>query len=430
MKFDASSKAFSTVTAAGVVALRSAPGAAELTKAEREAMLADVRGNAGSTARLTIVANTYIQGAKPGEHVNSHAVRIRDLGLRATARSFRNTPFLRDHNAYELAARGGTVVECEVVVLEDGAKALQQTIELTKPWAIEAALDGTLDRFSVSYALSGTASCTICGKPAKMGWFSLYPTCDHVPGRSYSVESGGSGVGSQVAELEFENAVGKECSGVSMPAVDGTSIEEVRQALTAGGAGALAKLAAELGADPKDLARELGLTKETPMKFALIAAALALAADSDETAVVAAIEKLKLERDGAKAAAKDASDQLAASTKQLTELREAGKKERVTALLAAGIAEGKYLPNGKVEAHLKKLAEKGDEEGIAAYLGDIEPGAAAPIGVARQSAGKDPVPRGLLALTDEDRAAARRAGKTDEEFLALKREAFPHLAAE
>ncbi len=62
-----------------------------------------------------------------------------------------------------------------------------------------------------------------------------------------------------------------------------------------------------------------------------------------------------------------------------------GKATRIDALLAAGVKEGKYLPNGKIEAHLKKLAAKSDEEGIAAYLEDIEPGTAAPLGVARQS---------------------------------------------
>ena len=78
---------------------------------------------------------------------NRNYLRFRDEDLAAFAASFAGQPFLRDHNAWEFAARGrdgaGVVpwTGCEFV----------QRIALTVPRDIEAFLNQTIDRFSIGW---------------------------------------------------------------------------------------------------------------------------------------------------------------------------------------------------------------------------------------------------------------------------------------
>jgi hypothetical protein len=402
--------------AAVIVALRRADGAA-MSAADREAMLADVRGNAGSTARLTMNIHCYVQGA-PGQAPNARAVRVRDGGLRALARSYRGAPFLRDHREGDLSARGGTIVGSELVELADGMKAIVQDVELAKPWAIEGVLDGTIDRFSTSFELVGAASCTICGEGYANSWFGLGPTCDHYPGETYQNKSGAQ----QLCEVEFENAVGRETSGVSVPAVQRTGVQSISAALAAGDPQQLiARLAGELGVESADLARRLGLKEIRMSKLAPILIALSLGADADETAVLAGIDKLKLDLEGARAAATDAGARATKAEAQLAAQVEAGKAQRLTALLARGLDEGRYLPGSKVEAHVKKLAAKGDVDGLEAYIDDLPKGGAVPVGGQRQSAGADVTPPqlgegGAIVLTANQKKTAKQLGVTEEAY--------------
>jgi hypothetical protein len=391
---------------AGMVTLRRASGGAssDLTTAEREQLIADARE--GKLVTVLVDAVTFIQRDKP----NRNFVRFSAGALKSLAPSFAGMPVLRDHEQGDAMARAGRIVESKLVdsATEDGAKQIAMTLELTAPWAVEMALRGLMDRFSIGWHSVGDTQCSICGEAMTHGWFFTYTDCEHEIGEAYD---------GQVCQLEYTDGVGVEVSAVSVPAVVGTGIEDIR-----------AQLSAARAAGPAGLGR-----RENRMKtFGTLLAVLGLSADADEAAAVTAAEKLKTERDGAKAAAKDASDQLAAATKELTELRAAGKQARIDAALARGLSEGRYLPNGKTEEHLKKLAAAGKLELLEAELADLEPGRAAPIRQPLKSETKDPKPRALELgdLTDEDKAAAARMGVTHEKYLALKREAFPQLAAQ
>lgn len=385
-----------------VIALRRATSGAptDLTKDDREQLIAAARE--GKLVSVLMEAVTFIQRVAP----NRNFTRFTPGALQRMAPSFAGMPVLRDHMQEDSTSRAGRIVESKLEDAGDGSKQIRMTLELTAPWAVELALRGLIDRFSIGWHPTGPTECSVCG--GEMYWFWC-TTGDHLLGDAYD---------GQVCQLVYTSAEGVEVSAVSVPAVTGTGVDDIR-----------AQLAAARAAGPAVLGRKGNRMKT--LSIATIAAVIGLGADVDEPAILAGVEKLKTDRDGALAALAETKETLSGVRAELDELKSTGKTQRMDAALASGLDQGKYLPGGKVEAHLKKLAAKGDEEGVIAYLGDIDPGTAAPIGVARQSAGKDPTPRGgVLTLTDEDRAAARRSGKTDEEFLALKREAFPHLAAE
>lgn len=342
--------------AGSVVTLRRAAGGAptELTRDEREQLIAAARE--GKLVSVLMEAVTFIQRDTP----NRNYSRFTPQALTRMAPSFAGMPVLRDHEQGDALARAGRITESKLEESSDGAKQIRMTMELTAPWAVELALRGLVDRFSIGWHPTGPTECSVCG--SEMYWYWCMGKDDHFLGDSYD---------GQVCELVYTAADGVEVSAVSVPAVTGTGVDDIR-----------AQLAAARAASPAGLGRT-----ENRMKIApLILAALGLHADVEESAAVGAIERLKTDRDGAAAAAKDAQDQLATAKAELAVVTSAGKAQRIDALLSAGVNEGKYLPNGKIEAHLKKLAAKSDEEGIAAYLGDIEPGAAAPLGVQRQSA--------------------------------------------
>lgn len=393
---------------AAVVALRRADGA-EMSRTERDAMLADVRGNAASTARLTMTIRAYLQGA-PGAHPNGHSVRVRDGGLRALARSYRGAPFLRDHNERDLGARGGTVLASDLEDYGDGLKAIVQDVELTKPWAIEAVLDGTIDRFSASFELAGAATCTICNKAYQPSWFGLAPVCEHEPGATYQNKAGEQ----QLCEVEFENARGRETSGVSVPAVQGTGVAGIQAALAAGNdpTQLIARLASELGVEPSALASGLGV-KETRMKtFATILAALALGADADESSAVAEIQR----RD---ALLKAETDRASGLQTEVTALRVDAFARRKTELLERAKREGKLIPGSELETKLSALADTAIDV-AEALVKDLP--RLSPVGAALQSTGADPTPQNkdgaatAANLTPNQLKFAKQLGVTPEAY--------------
>lgn len=312
-----------TDTAGVIHALRRASGE-ELSGDQRNALLADVRGNAGSTAKLRIDATTYTQA---DDRPNRNFVRFRDGALRAFARTFKGAPLLRDHNQHELLARGGTVVDSVLEVDEaTGVSSIKQTIELVKPWAIEAALDGTLDRFSIGWRATGPVTCTVCGKEYARAWFGMAPSCEHEPGEEYEVRGGET----RLAQAEFSAAEGVEVSGVSVPAVPETSVDDIRAALAA----------RRLPSLPHE--------KESA-EMPTIAQALRLAADAGETAILAEIERRDIALDAERRARTEAEARLCA-------LQEEAAARRRAELMQLALREGKVIPNSPLFAKLEALA--------------------------------------------------------------------------
>ena len=113
---------------------------------------------------------------------NRNYLRFRDEDLEAFAASFVGQPFLRDHNAYELEARGGTVRASWLEGVGGAPKELMQRIALTVPRDIEAFLNQTIDRFSIGWYWTPPL-CSVCGTE----WLSR--DCSHWPGRKYGGRS-------------------------------------------------------------------------------------------------------------------------------------------------------------------------------------------------------------------------------------------------
>ena len=155
---------------------------------------------------------------------NRNYLRFRDEDLEAFAASFVGQPFLRDHNAYELAARGGTVRGSWLEGVGGAPKELMQRIALTVPRDIEAFLNQTIDRFSIGWYWTPPL-CSVCGTE----W--LGRECNHWPGRKYGVGEGGKR--EALCELVFVAPAGKETSAVNAPAVGGTGCRGVLAELMA-----------------------------------------------------------------------------------------------------------------------------------------------------------------------------------------------------
>ena len=153
---------------------------------------------------------------------NRNYLRFRDEDLEAFAASFVGQPFLRDHNAYELDARGGTVRASWL----ERARDLMQRIALTVPRDIEAFLNQTIDRFSIGWYWTPPL-CSVCGNE----WLSR--DVHHWPGRKYGWSAAMVASVRCCANWCSWQPAGKETSAVNAPAVGGTGVRGVLAELMA-----------------------------------------------------------------------------------------------------------------------------------------------------------------------------------------------------
>ena len=368
-----------TAAAGSVLALRSAPEKA-ITVAEREQLIADAR--AGKLVRVEMDALVYVQRATP----NRNLVRFREGLLTRLARSFKGAPMLRDHEQGNLAARGGRVIASEIVKdghgLAEGEKAIRQTLELVEPWAVEAALRGTIDRFSIGWHSTGDTVCSICGEAMSRGWFFVASDCEHDLGQEYD---------GQVCQLEYTEAEGIEVSAVTVPAVVGTEVEDIRAALAA--------------------ARQRGHTPGSKHMDERIVKALGLAEGASEAQVLAEIERQSTLLGAVQAANRRLGEELATAQAELGRSAKVEHARRVESLRERGRAEGKLIPGSDTERRVLAIAETQLElaEGL---IKDLPP--ATPVGQAPQAAGPDPTPRGGTGLSDVQRHVNAQLGITAE----------------
>jgi hypothetical protein len=185
---------------------------------QRRELITAVRG--GQHVELVVRARVYRQ--KQGEPNRRH-LRFKVDQLEPIARSFKDIPLLINHDTNDQGARKGTILTSELVTDPDGAAVFEMTFSVVKPDAVISILDGTLDRFSISWFPTGEVICTVhrtdVGGPG---------ACACWPGDIVNVDGR-----PQIVEYEFQSAEGKELSGVNVPAVRGTRIEDVRAALAA-----------------------------------------------------------------------------------------------------------------------------------------------------------------------------------------------------
>ncbi len=371
-----------------------ADGPKRLTEGERRKLLEAIR--AGEHVELLFAARTFVQIEGKA---NRNFVRFRDGALLALARSFKGQPFLRDHGQWAVDDRGGTIVHSELVRDDEQTAAIEMQIRAVKPWAVEGLLDGTIDRFSVGWHTSEPTLCSV-HKRARTG----PDGCWCYPGKL---------VDGVAAEVIFQSATGVEVSAVNVPAVPEAKGVEIRAALDAahGAAG--------------------GREEECMDK---VRHALGLAAAATEDEIVAALAKLKEERE-------DLSLRLNASREKVEHL-----EKRLDAIETEAAAAAKKAESEKIEARLQELRSTGaipaqagsgaekvlraaavrggvDEFELAAA--DYKPGQFAPVGQPMQLAPGGGKTEGV-AITPELAVALRACGLTEEDF----RKHGPHARAQ
>jgi hypothetical protein len=299
--------------------------------------------NAGQHVELEIEAIVFRQ--KDGIP-NRKGVRVSPDSLESFAASFVGMPILVDHNQGTQAARIGTILAS---TLEHhggtGWSQIRQRMRIVKPSAVISVLDGTIDQWSVGM-LPGSGD-VICSVHRTAILESCYCW------RLEEVEVDGS---TQTVEWEFTKPEGVETSSVNVPAVKGTKVDDVRQALA---------LALDIPALRHEPAR---------MNWTRLATILGLSAigANDEARVVTAFEDerrarlaAEQERDSARTSLTETKAVLAARDVEIA----AGREVRVKGILDAGYAAGKWTrprdAEGKtlanpMEAQLRLMADLPD----------------------------------------------------------------------
>jgi hypothetical protein len=367
------------------------------------------RARAGEHIELELHARVFRQkdGAPNRNHLRFKADKLGDI-----ATSFVGMPVLLDHNTYEQAARIGTITASEAEEQGHGWVAFKQTLKIVKSAAVISVLDGTLDRFSIGWHPTGPVLCSVHGVDVRSWKERSKAECYCWPGDRVSVERDGKKTTATV-EFEFQSADGIEVSAVNVPAVKGTRIEDVREAL-----------ALELGLQLHDIpARE----KETQMlKFALLATALgvpSLAAAEDEAAAVRAAEDLRRRALAAEQERDEARTALTAAKESLAKDRETMLKASVDTMIETAYRDGKLRygrdDQGKAtpstrETRLRRIAK---DDGLGALKAEIDDmPQIVPVQKRALDAENDVRDRGELDVDDAIASAAAQLGLDPDEL--------------
>ena len=174
------------------------------------------RVNAGEHVELSIQAQTYAQGPTV---TNRRYTRFTREALDELSNQMvsERTPFQWDHS---LASedQGGYVLASEVRESE-GVESLLNTIRINTPRAVTSALNGNLNKFSISWTSApDSLSCSACNAPIA--------DCTHYPGDL--IEDTNDRV-----YLIYNSAEPIEVSAVTFPAVKSTGVESISDRLSA-----------------------------------------------------------------------------------------------------------------------------------------------------------------------------------------------------
>lgn len=230
---------------------------------QADQMLREYR--AGNRPAVRFNATVYVHGK------NRNYTQLNMPELAQFAESFKGAPFLADHSRKQ-SDRGGTIVDSRLVETADGKKAIVQTIDAVKPWAVEGVLDGTVDRYSIGWNAEEYI-CTVCDTD--------FFDPDHAHS-IYDIGSKDKKTGKTI-EVLMKGLEGMETSAVTHPAVPGTSTD-----------GFLAQMTelSEQRASGRSGIRpaRTGSTQEDSMKEKVYSL-LGLAADIAEPEALATLEK-------------------------------------------------------------------------------------------------------------------------------------------
>lgn len=241
-----------------VTSLRSADGV-ELLAANANETNAVAESKAAKRSEL-------LKSLREGEHVevefdarvffqlaglpNRNFTRFKNSILNKLARSFVGMPFLRDHEQHNMNAVAGKILKSKLEPATgklEGGQFITQTILVAAPWAVELALTGLIDKFSIGWFPTGPINCTACK--------ASFRDCGHWPGDVLEDET--------VVEAEFQSADGIETSAVPIPAVPQVGIDEVRAALALATARNPNKVGDQM--DIATLAKALGVPEGTEL---------------------------------------------------------------------------------------------------------------------------------------------------------------------
>jgi hypothetical protein len=296
-----------------------------LTEDDRKKLLAQIKAGDVPQA-IEVEAVTYIQRKLSA---NRKFMRFETGILSKFAKSFKGQPFLRDHNSWELIARGGTIVDSRLEDgPEEGDKRIVMRLRLVEEWAIAGVLKGTIDRFSIGWSRTDLVKCSV--HKASVQECQCWP---------------GDKVGEVRVEWIYTGAEGTEVSAVNVPAVVGTGIRIISQ---------LDGL--DRNADRDILAGE---TKERISKMdPKLLAALGLPLTATQEQIIAAVEARNDQLTIANAAKSTAEQALAMQrATEATRLAEE-RKGVIDTAIAQLAAVGKLKPGGDVDAALRRTAAR------------------------------------------------------------------------
>lgn len=365
-----------------------------LSEEDRRRMLKAVRQ--GEVVELTIDATVFRQSKTPrplpfekrSEANHKHAYFAPEE-LAAFARSFRGKLFLRDHNRGDLSYVGGEILSSELDTSDPQWAVIRQRLRAVKPWAVEAALDGTLRTFSIGWdpkqrgfrGFRASALCSVCGD----SMFS--EKCSHYPGDDVKFDGGKTRV---IVEMQWRGVIGAETSGVAFAAVAETSVDEVRAALSE-------------FRGTQDITKDAGMTAQQLKAIGLpadateeqIDARLSALSAGETTAKTLATEKAaaETERDIAQA-------ELAKTIQAQRAAKAAADKAELDAARESALADGRMVPGDNRDSLFKQLAEiptVGHARALQ-FLESLAPGEAAPVGAPLQSRAASRTP----SLADND----------------------------
>lgn len=356
---------------AGRPELDATPGDVD-SKAHRRELIEAVRG--GKHVALTVTARTFRQ--QKGKS-NRRYLRLGG-DLAASVPTFAKQPFLTDHTTWSSAARRGTILASRLIPETQTRVAFEQDLEVVDPDSVIRVLDGRLDRFSIGWYQLGPVMCTVHGVD-----ILSRDSCMCWPGDTVTVDGE-----AKIAEYEFTIWAGKETSGVNIPAVQHTNIEDIRAAL-----------AAELHLPTR--------RKENAMALTRLAQALGLAAlsEANEDAAIAAVENLTRRASTSEQELGGVRAQLSAAQAGIA----AASAGRIDQLISLAVRDGKIrmtrdkdgrpVPSAR-EKTLRNVAKKEGITALEAHIAELD--VIVPVGqrLASDDAvepGTDPLDRQLAA---------------------------------
>lgn len=290
---------------------------------------------------------------------NANFLAIKESVLSRFAKSYLGVPFIRDHREHDSEARCGKVVKSTALAV-DGGVVFDMTLSVTSQWAVVAALEGNIDRFSIGWDPGARKDilCSVCNS-------AVFTKCSHRPGMA--MDDGA------VVSYIFTNPRGTEVSTVINPAATGTGVAEMRAVLSALSENPVTPIVEDQSMN--QLAKALGLKNDASESTVLAALSALQAKSTSESNLIVDLTKSKSE----------VETSLATANARIAELESAAKSVTVDQLMSDNAdrfpierdGEGKVVTSA-LEKSMRALAAKDIDAAtnIVATLSVVSPVAA------------------------------------------------------